>query len=70
MNLDQVGLENHDIQEIDNPSDDKAGFLTKLNQKVQIDEKCSRLTFSNSLKGNCLKFLSGVCLKIITKNHL
>ena len=27
MNLDQVGLENLDIEEIDNSSDDEAGFF-------------------------------------------
>ena len=29
MNLDQVGLENHDIEEIGNQSDDEAEFFDK-----------------------------------------
>ena len=42
-------------------------FATKLNQKVRIGEKYSKLTFLNSLKRNFLNFLSGVSLKIIIK---
>ena len=62
-NLDQVCLENHDIKQIQNPSDDEAGSFDKTEPESPNWREIFEADFLEFFwrQRNCLNFISEVC---------